>query len=280
MHNKNHFMITEVFGKKFIPALIVVFLILASCSYNPSIFNVTQQGELMPDTTQFEKIYLRNNTGKELYGCLFKPAGEVRGTVFLLTSNSGDIALWYDVTSIMIKNGFQVLSFDYQGIGKSNGEPDYNNALEDSQLYLDMMKSREDVKGTKIIFWGFGLGADLAVKLAFDNPNTADYLVLDSPYTSKRAITIHTTPWYLKPFVYPFVYSGFSAKNLLPQISDTPILIVHSTEDQVVPYKMGEQLFQIANPPKLFFESLGPHGYSLIDHEDLYMERIEKLWTY
>ncbi len=172
------------------------------------------------------------------------------------------------------------MSFDYQGVGGSEGKPAQKNALEDSQLYLNLLVNREDVKGTDIIFWGFGLGANLAVKLAYDNPDKADYIILDSPYTSGRAITLKITPWYLKPFVFPFIRSGHASKKLLPKIKQTPVLIVHSIEDQVVPYKMGEELFEIANQPKLFFESLGPHGYSLIDYEDLYWERVDKLLTY
>lgn len=277
---KVSYKLSEVAVKNSLVALIVFVVVLNSCSYNPSIFDTSQQGEIMPDTVRYEKIYLSNNAGHELFGCMFKPADKIRGTVLLLSSNSGDVALWYDVTSIMLNNGFQVLSFDYRGIGNSEGEPDYKGALEDSQLYLDLLLQREDVKGTEIIFWGFGLGADMAIKLAFDNSGVADYIVLDSPYTSKRAITTHVTPLFFKPFVFSFVNSGFSTKKLLRQIKDTPLLIIHSAEDQVVPFKMGEKLYDVANQPRLFFESLGTHGYSLNDYEGLYMERIEKLLTY
>jgi fermentation-respiration switch protein FrsA (DUF1100 family) len=270
----------KVIVKNYLMVWFVLIFISNSCSYNPSVFDTTQQGEIMPDTIRYEKVYLKNSSGNELFGCMFKPAGEIRGTVFLLSSNSGDVALWYDVTSVMLKSGFQVLSFDYRGIGKSEGGPDYKGALEDSQLYLDLLTARDSAMATDIIFWGFGLGADIAIKLAFDNPGTADYIVLDSPYTSKRAITTYISPWFLKPFVFPFVNSGFSTKKLLRQINNTPILVIHSAEDQVVPFKMGERLYETANQPKLFFEALGSHGYSLNDFEDLYMDRIEKLLTY
>lgn len=260
--------------------MVFVLFFTASCSYNPSVFDIANKGKALPDTASYEEIFLQSNSGVSLYACFFLPAGDVKGTVLMLTGNSGDIALWYDLTSIMLKNGFQVLSFDYQGIGKSGGNPTSKNILDDSQIILDMICQREDVRQTDIILWGFALGADLAVKLAYDNPSTVDYLILDSPYASKRAITFEISPWYIKPFIYPFCFSAYSSRKLISQLHQIPVLIVHSVEDQVVPYKMGEELFRQANKPKIFFESLGPHGYALIDHEELYMERVEKLLRY
>jgi hypothetical protein len=38
-----------------------------------------------------------------------------------------------------------------------------------------------------------------------------------------------------------------------------PILIIHSKEDRVVNFKLGEQIFKNANQPKEFFEIKKPH---------------------
>ncbi len=93
-------------GKQYIFPFILLYSFLNSCSYNPSVFDVAQHGKIMPDTVHYERIYLKNESGTGLFGCFFKPNGNIRGTVFLLSGNSGDVALWYDVTSIMVKKGF------------------------------------------------------------------------------------------------------------------------------------------------------------------------------
>jgi uncharacterized protein len=257
----------------------IVFLVF-SCAYNPAVFDTSGQSRFIPDTVNYEDIYLKNSSGLQLHSCFFKTQSAPRGTVFLFPGNSGDISLWYDVISVMLRNGFQVFSFEYQGIGKSEGKPTQKNVLEDSQMFLKYLGNRLDVSQTRLIFWGFDLGAGLAVKLAFDNPGVADYIILDSPYTSKREISLAVSPWYLKPFLFPFCYSPYSPGKLVSRIGKTPVLVVHSVEDQVIPYRMGEELYNLADKPKLFFESLGPHGYALVDYEKLYMERVDKLLTY
>lgn len=270
----------HVSGKFVFVFLSGIFFIAFSCGYNPAIFDTSVQGKFIPDTVAYEDIYLKNSSDLQLHACFFKTQSAPQGTVFLFPGNSGDISLWYDVISVMLRNRFQVFSFEYQGIGKSDGKPSQKNVLEDSQLFLEYLEHRLDTSQTGLIFWGFDLGAGLAVKLAFDNPGTADYIILDSPYTSKREISMAVSPWYLKPFLFPFCYSLYSPGKLIDKIGQTPILIVHSVEDQVIPYRMGEELYNLADKPKLFFESLGPHGYAILDYEKLYMERVEKLLTY
>jgi alpha-beta hydrolase superfamily lysophospholipase len=254
-----------------------IIISLASCSFNQAYFNSSKYGGFFSDTVNYEEIYLKNKEGKELYACFFKPNSKPKGTVFLLTGNTGDVNLWYDVTSIMLKHNFQVFSFDYQGFGKSEGNPTHKNILTDSQLMLKYLRKREDIKHIPLIGWGFALGGNLAVKIAYDNQYAFDYLILDSPITSQRDMVLNNLPGVLKVFVFPFAKSQYASKKLIKDIKRTPILIIHSIEDQTVPYKMGEKLFEEANEPKYFFESLGPHGFALIDHEKLYMERVKKM---
>lgn len=257
--------------------VISIFLLISSCSFNNAYFDTSKHGVFLPDSLNYEEIYLNNRNGIALYACLMKPKSTPRGTVFLLSDNSGDVKLWYDVSSIMLKHGFQVFSFDYQGFGNSDGKPTHKNILSDSQLMLNYLRKRDDTRHLPLIGWGFGVGGNLAVKLAYDNPSAFDYLILDSPISSQREMVLTNTPGLLKPFVFPFAVSQYASKKLIQKIKKTPILIVHSIEDQIVPYKMGEELYQEANKPKLFFETLGPHGYALIDYEKLYMERVDKL---
>ena len=46
---------------------------------------------------------------------------------------------------------------------------------------------------------------------------------------------------------------------LLPNWSKTPKLMVHSVDDQIIPYRFGEQLFDAAQEPKLWVSTSGPH---------------------
>ncbi|HWZ36277.1 MAG TPA: alpha/beta hydrolase, partial [Mucilaginibacter sp.] len=46
---------------------------------------------------------------------------------------------------------------------------------------------------------------------------------------------------------------GYSAKRSIQQYHK-PVLIIHSTEDEVIPFSQGQKLFAKANQPKEFYE--------------------------
>ncbi len=258
----------------------VAAFVITSCSFNKAVYDTRAVGELLPDTVIYRDIYYENAIGKKIHANLFFTQKEARGSVFLLKGRSGDIKLWYDVIDVMLRNGFHVFAFDYEGFGNSEGKPTHKNLLSDSQLLLDEFEQINELENTKKIVWGFSIGANLAVKLAYDNPKTFDYVILDSPYISQRSASLRSIPTLLKPLAFFSAKSPYASKKLIGKIGKTPILIVHSIEDQQSPYTEGEKLFKLANKPKLFFESFGPHCYSLIDYEQLYLERVNKLFRY
>ena len=265
----------------FLQALCIVFsLVVASCSFNRAIFDTGIVGEPLPDTVKLRDIYYENFDGVKIHANLFYTQEKVKGSVFLLKGQSGDIKLWYDAIEVMLRNGFHVFTFDYEGFGNSEGKPSHKNLLDDSQLLLEEFGRIDDIKNTKKILWGFSVGANLAVKLAYENQGVFDYIILDSPYTSQRSTSLKLVPILVKPIALITAKSSYSSKKLIGNINGTPILIVHSIEDQQSPYTEGEILFKLAKKPKLFFESLGPHCYSLIDYEKLYIERVNKLLRY
>ena len=51
--------------------------------------------------------------------------------------------------------------------------------------------------------------------------------------------------------------------SLVPAIATAPVLIMHGVRDRVVPFRLGERLYAMANEPKAFVRF--PDG----DHEDL-----------
>ncbi|MBN1117350.1 MAG: alpha/beta hydrolase [Bacteroidales bacterium] len=256
---------------------LLIILIHTSCAFNKAFFDPVSYSRLLPDTVKYENWALKSKSGKIINARFFKTNNESRGTVFLLSGENGDIADWYDVTSIMLNMGFDVFSFDYQGFGLSQGKATHENIFKDSQLFLDSLKKRPDVMEKDIVAWGFSVGANLAIKLAYENPGAFDYMILEAAYTSQRKYVIKNAGFPAKLFAFPFAVSPYAADDLLPEINNTPILFVHSVEDKIVPYWMGEKLYKTANNPKLFFEVLGQHNFALIEFEKLYIESVEKL---
>jgi len=56
------------------------------------------------------------------------------------------------------------------------------------------------------------------------------------------------------------VVKQYDPIDYFTQISPLPLLLIHSRDDEMIPYQYGEQLYQTAAPPKQFLETRGPHG--------------------
>jgi len=93
---------------------------------------------------------------------------------------------------------------------------------------------------------GTTLGADdgigVATQLATEFPSCA--LVLQSPYTSMKALQRYHYPWL--PAVLKDQYDSLQRMQAI----HCPILVLHGKLDRIVPYQQGEALFESANQPK------------------------------
>lgn len=69
-------------------------------------------------------------------------------------------------------------------------------------------------------------------------------------------------------FAIPLIeYVGKSRFDSLQKIADVhaPILIVHGTRDEVVPFQMGQHLFAVAPEPKRFYPIEGAGHNNLME---------------
>ena len=94
-------------------------------------------------------------------------------------------------------------------------------------------------KTPDIVVYGESLGTAVATYVAAERP--AQALVLEAPFTAALDIAAATYPWVPTSLLMrdPFL----SRENILRV--DEPLLIVHGTDDRVVPVEMGRKLFAL-----------------------------------
>lgn len=211
------------------------------------------------DTVQFkhtiEGVMFKSTSGNLLNGWMIK-SKEVKpkATILYFHGNTGDNARMHWAMNLLLQYGFQVFAIDYSGFGMSQGRATRKNVLKDGNSALDYLLTRPDVKDTKIVIYGQSLGAHLSVVVAAMNEDKIDGLVEEAGFSSHKEIG--------KEFAgflgTMFVKEQYSAKDSIVNFHK-PILIIHSTEDDVVPFKMGKELYDLANEPKTFYEIDGCH---------------------
>jgi len=155
----------------------------------------------------------------------------------------------------LIDAGIGLVALEYRGYGGNPGSPSERGLIADAEAAYAFAVAHYPPQ--RIVPWGESLGSGVAVALAADKP--VGRVILEAPFTSAAAVgAAHY--WFLP--VRLLMKDQFRSDLRIGKIT-APLLILHGVHDQVVPYWMGERLFDLANQPKRFARFLDG------GHEDL-----------
>ncbi len=197
-----------------------------------------------------ESVIFKSTNGNSLNGWMLKPKNTTaKITLLHLHGNSGAILNQHQAISPLLSSGFQIFVFDYSGFGFSTGKATRENILIDALSAFDYLQQRPEVAGTKMLIYGQSIGGHLAAVVAEQRQAKLDGLVIEGAFSSYKAIAGKKVPVLGKLFSK----KGFSAIDALQQF-EKPVLVIHSTEDKVVPFYMGKKLYSNAKDPKSFYE--------------------------
>lgn len=226
--------------------------------------------EILPSNLgyQFEDIYFQT-LDKERLNAWFFPSPGAKKTLLFFHGNAGNISHRMEKVSIFKKLGMNVFIVDYRGYGKSSGQPSEKGLYLDAQAAYDYLIENKKISPQDIIVFGESLGAQAAVDLA--SKNKAGGLILEESFTSAKDMS---------RAVYPFLPTIFlslrlDAASKIKKVT-CPKLIIHSRNDEIVPFRLGEKLFQNATEPKTFLVIFGGHNSAFMDSLDSYAKGIGK----
>ncbi|HQH53248.1 MAG TPA: alpha/beta hydrolase [Candidatus Hydrogenedentes bacterium] len=186
------------------------------------------------------------------------PVDQPRGVILYSHGNGGNIsgrmggiAIWRDL-------GFDVLIYDYGGYGNSTGKPSERRCYKDIRAFWQWLTEERGVAPERVVLFGRSLGGAVAADLASEV--TPGAVILESTFTS--AVTMGKEAFPFFP-VNLLLRHRFETEDKIGRVT-APLLIVHSPDDDIVPYHHGKALFEMAPEPKTFLEIAGNHndGYS------------------
>ena len=147
----------------------------------------------------------------------------------------------------MQRLGFSVLAVDYRGFGRSSaGLPSEAMALEDARAAWDWL-ARRAPRQDRYIF-GHSLGGAIAIDLAAQVPDERGTIV-EGTFTNIPEV-VSTFKWGWLP-VSPFITQRFESVSKVAAIG-SPLLVVHGSEDRLIPHALGRKLYEAAPGPKRF----------------------------
>lgn len=200
----------------------------------------------------YKDLYFNSKDGTKLHAWLLETkAKKKKGLVVFFHGNAQNLSSHYLSLAWMVNKDYDLLVFDYRGYGKSEGEPNPKDVNDDAISALEYGKSLFDKgKYPRFIVYAQSLGGVIALRglKDFSARSRVDLLVLDSTFSSYQEIARDRVSqvWFLWPIqhlTYLLMSDEYASYDYIEQF-DRPALVIHSKEDQVIPLKFGEEIYQ------------------------------------
>ncbi len=176
--------------------------------------------------------------------CGYLHSNNSSDTLMLFFHGNGEIAADYaPLAHLYTECGGWFWVVDYRGYGKSSGFPSFSQMLADAETLLDDVAAVESAAGrrfSKIIVMGRSLGSASAIHLAATRPDRLHGLVLDSPFANGPALIRRLGG----PEVDLRLTPGVADNQERMRSCNLPTLIIHGTEDWIIPMNDAEALYR------------------------------------
>jgi len=235
--------------------LIALVVILAVCTYlfYPSvesffIYFPQSRFDFTPEEfrLQYKEAHFNTEDGNQLHGWFFP--SEKDGPVILhFHGNAGNISHRLDLVQPFLRKGFSVFLVDYRGFGKSSGRPSEPGLYKDGLAAWSYLVEKERIAPERIMLHGHSIGAAVAIEVALQKKVRG--LVIESAFTSTKEMAKTMALFALFSPVFPAHYNNLEK---IPRVS-VPKLVIHGERDEIVPFAMGQKLFEAATDPKSFY---------------------------
>ncbi len=201
----------------------------------------------------YEDVFLDTEDGVRLHGW-YIPRHGAKQTLLFFHGNAGNISHRGDSVEVFHRLGLNVFIFDYRGYGKSQGETDETGLYKDARTAWRYLIKERGLDGENVILFGRSLGGAVAAELASEiRPGG---LVLESTFSSAKDVANAIFP-ILSRLI--FLRYDFNTTARVRRLA-CPLLVLHSPDDEIIPFQLGEKLFRAANEPKSFVKMRGDHN--------------------
>lgn len=218
---------------------------------------------------EFQVIHHQAVDGTQLVSWWLPAQGEYKekpkGSVLFLHGNAQNISYHQFSANWLPTQGYNVLMLGYREYGESEGLAKLPDIFMDVHAGLDWIFDHQP-QGQPVIIFGQSIGASLAVYglASYPGADKVAGVMLDAGFASypEIAATAMSRNWFTWPLILGAwaITDEYDPETWITQWpEDTPLLMFHSPDDQVVPYEQGRSLYDLATVPKQWQDSKGRH---------------------
>lgn len=219
---------------------------------------------------EFENVFILTSDGNKIHGWYIQAAHPTRKTILFCHGNAGNISGRLETIALFHNLGVNIMVFDYQGYGRSTGEPSEHHTYEDALAMWNYLTHELKIPPDKLVVMGRSLGGGVAAWLASQKEVAG--LILEATFTSFKDVAKQTYPFLPVSMLLQFQYPV----EKFVQYLNAPVLIAHSSDDELIPFEMGQRLFSKSPEPKSFLELKGPHSGAFLETGQPYIQAIKQ----
>ena len=242
--------------------ILFVYFYQRNLLYNPS------ENNYLNDEIKFsyKEIFIKTDENIKLKSWFVKKDLKKFKTILLFHGNAGNLFNRVYKLNELNKLDLNILLISWRSFSGNKGKPTEKNLYHDAEKVVKWLNN-QGLNNKDIVLYGESLGTGVATELA--SKNNFGGIILESPFTSM----VETAKIY-----YPYLpvnlllKDRFNSKNKIKDIK-TPILIMHGKKDNVVPQKMGLELFEKANEPK--FKYFPENDDHMMEYNDQLLKNIK-----
>lgn len=235
----------RLFG--FVAGTYLVVVLVAKCFETTLIHMPSGPDDWAPTPALVEDVTFRSADGNAIHAWWLAPPDGSRRVVLYCHGKAGNLSHRGGVMQEFQKQlGCGVLQFDYPGYGKSTGWPEEAACHAATDAAFAWLTETQGYKPDEVVLFGESLGGGVASELA--TKRSAKGLVMCCTYTTIRDAAAHRFFWLPCHLV---MSAEFDSLNKMGRVN-CPVVVIHGTADDNIPFRQGEALYAAANEPKRF----------------------------
>ena len=220
---------------------------------------------------EYHDVSINTADGVTLHGWFI--AGRLPQVLLFFHGNAGNISHRLDSIRQFHSMGLSVLIIDYRGYGQSGGRTTEKGIYRDADAAWRYLTEDRGIPSLDIVIFGRSLGGSVASYLAAKHQPSA--LVVESSFTSVPDIAQELYPWLPARQLSRFSHA---TRNYVRDVR-CPILVIHSRDDEIIPFHHGEAIFASANEPRTLLALRGTHNEAFLQDERAYIEAVRSFLT-
>ena len=219
----------------------------------------------------YEDVVVTTSDAVRVHGWFVPGPGE--RVVLFFHGNAGNISHRLGSVQQFHDLGLSVFIVDYRGYGRSEGRPTEQGTYRDAAAAWKYLTDERQFEPSQIVIFGRSLGGPIAAWLATQERPGA--LIVESAFASIVDIGRELYPFlpvrWLTRLKYP-------TRDYVAQ-AGCPVLVVHSRDDEIIPFHHGERVFAAATEPRHFLEIRGGHNDAHLGRSGPYVNGLREFLT-